>query len=118
MQYDFVRVGTPLEVPESRSTIPIRRQLIALCRERDVPSCTRSSWPDPDARLIWEWSPMRAPPVCCCWNGHRRHHGDVAEELDCSDIIGEIYPLPGDPVVEKFGYGAFHNTNLLRWGAR
>ena len=32
--------------------------------------------------------------------------------MDCSDIIDEIYPEPGDPIVDKFGYGAFHNTNL------
>jgi nicotinamidase-related amidase len=36
----------------------------------------------------------------------------VAGELDCSDIIAELYPKPGEPIVEKFGYGAFHDTNL------
>jgi len=53
-----------------------------------------------------------APPVCCCWKGFLRHYGDVGKELDCSDIIDELYPEPGDPIVDKFGYGAFHNTNL------
>src|SRR6266850_1651340 len=65
MQNDFVRVGAPLEVPESRSTIPVHQRLLAACRERGI-----------------------------------------------SDIIDEIYPEPGDPIVDKFGYGAFHNTNL------
>ena len=51
-------------------------------------------------------------PLCCCWKGHRRYYEDVKKELDCSDIIEEIYPESGDPVVDKFGYGAFHNTNL------
>jgi nicotinamidase-related amidase len=112
MQNDFVRVGAPLEVPQSRGTIPVHRQLIAFCREREVPILYTKFVAGPGRTLIWEWSPMLAPPVCCCWKGHRRYYGDVAEELDCSDIIGEIYPMPGDPVVEKFGYGAFHNTNL------
>jgi nicotinamidase-related amidase len=26
--------------------------------------------------------------------------------------VDELAPEPGDPIVEKFGYGAFHNTNL------
>jgi nicotinamidase-related amidase len=55
---------------------------------------------------------MLAPPTCCCWKGHRRYYEDVQKALDCSDLIEEIYPEPKDPVVEKFGYGAFHNTHL------
>ncbi len=50
--------------------------------------------------------------MCCCWKGFLRHYEDVGKELDCSDIIEELYPEPGDPIVDKFGYGAFHNTNL------
>ena len=50
--------------------------------------------------------------MCCCWKGFRRYYEDVGKERDCSDIIDEIYPEPGDPIVDKFGYGAFHNTNL------
>jgi nicotinamidase-related amidase len=53
-----------------------------------------------------------APPVCCCWKGHRRYYADVSRTVDCSDIIEEIYPASDDPVIEKFGYGAFHNTSL------
>jgi nicotinamidase-related amidase len=53
------------------------------------------------------------PPRCrCCWKGFRRCYKDVDKELDCADIIDEIYPEPSDPIVDKFGYGAFHNTNL------
>src|SRR5262249_47646383 len=53
-----------------------------------------------------------APPVCCCWKGFMRFYEDIGKERDCSDVIDEIYPEPGDPIVDKFGYGAFHNTNL------
>jgi hypothetical protein len=35
-----------------------------------------------------------------------------SRELDCTDILEEISPEPGDIVVEKFGYGAFHGTPL------
>jgi nicotinamidase-related amidase len=106
MQNDFVRVGAPLEVPESRPTIPAHQALLAACRERRIPVA------GPERTLVWEWSPVCAPPVCCCWKGFLRHYRDVDKELDCSDIIDELYPEPGDPIVDKFGYGAFHNTNL------
>ena len=112
MQNDFVRVGAPLEVAQSRDTIPVHRRLLEFCRARRVPVLYTKFIAGPRRTLIWEWSPVLAPPVCCCWKGHRRYYEDVDRELDCSDIIDEIYPVPDDPVIEKFGYGAFHNTNL------
>jgi nicotinamidase-related amidase len=112
MQNDFVRVGAPLEVPQSRDTIPVHRRLIEFCRARRVPVVYTKFVAGPRRTLIWEWSPVLAPPVRCCWKGHHRYYADVARELDCADIIDEIYPGQDDPVIEKFGYGAFHNTNL------
>jgi nicotinamidase-related amidase len=52
------------------------------------------------------------PPLLACQRGHQRHYADVDRSLDCTDVIDEIYPQPGDYVVDKYGYGAFHNTNL------
>src|SRR5437660_1042108 len=112
MQNDFVRVGAPLEVPESRPTIAVHQRLLAACRERGVPVIYTKFVAGPERTLVWEWSPVLAPPVCCCWKGFLRHYDDVGKELDCSDIVDEIYPEPGDPIIDKFGYGAFHNTNL------
>ena len=112
MQNDFVRVGAPLEVPQARETITIHQELIAFCREKGLPVIYTKFLAGPEPTLIWKWSPMLAPPVCCCWKGHSRRYEDAEKELDCSDIIEEIYPEPEDPIVEKFGYGAFHNTNL------
>jgi nicotinamidase-related amidase len=112
MQNDFVRVGAPLEVPQARDTIPTHRRLLEFCRARRVPVLYTKFVAGPRRTLIWEWSPVLAPPVCCCWKGHRRHYPDVGRDLDGSDIIDEIYPAPDEPVIEKFGYGAFHNTNL------
>jgi len=112
MQNDFVRVGAPLEVSESRPTIPVHQLLLAACREQSIPVIYTKFVAGPERTLVWEWSPVLAPPVCCCWKGVMRYYDDVGKELDCSDIIDEIYPEPGDPIVDKFGYGAFHNTNL------
>lgn len=112
MQNDFVRVGAPLEVPEARPTIAAHQALLAACRPRRIPVIYTKFLAGPEWTPIWEWSPQVYPPVCCCWKGFRRYYKDVDKELDCADIIDEIYPEPGDPIVDKFGYGAFHNTNL------
>ena len=112
MQNDFVRVGAPLEVPQARETIVAHQQLLTVCRELDIPVIYTKFVAGPRRTLMWEWSPELAPPVCSCWKGFRRYYPDVDMELDCAEIIDELRPEPGDPIVEKFGYGAFHNTNL------
>lgn len=112
MQNDFVRVGAPLEVPAARDTIAAHQDLIGLCRRLRVPVVYTRFVAGPEPTLIWNWSPMLAPPTCCCWPGHRRYYPDVKRELDCAEVIEELTPEPGEPVVDKYGYGAFHNTNL------
>jgi nicotinamidase-related amidase len=112
MQNDFLRVGAPLEVPEARATIPVHQSLLGACREMGIPVIYTKFVAGPEPILLWEWSPVCAPPVCSCWKGVERVYGDVTKALDCSDIIEELYPESGEPIVEKFGYGAFHDTNL------
>jgi nicotinamidase-related amidase len=112
MQNDFVRAGAPLEVPDARRTIPVHQELIAACRVLGVPVIYTKFLAGPERTLIWEWSPVLAPPVCCCWKGFQRHYDDIDATRDCADIIDELYPEPGDPIVDKFSYGAFHHTNL------
>src|SRR5437867_13184286 len=80
MQNDFVRVGAPLEVPQARDTIAVHRALIAFCRERAIPILYTKFVAGPERTLIWEWSPVLAPPVCC-WSGRRRRYQDDGEEL-------------------------------------
>jgi nicotinamidase-related amidase len=112
MQNDFVRVGAPLEVPTARETIPMHQQLLAACREMAIPIIYTRFIAGPKWTLVWEWSPMHAPPVCCCWPGFQRQYADTDQPLDCADIIDELAPRPGDQIVDKFGYDAFHHTNL------
>ena len=112
MQNDFVRVGAPLEVPEARATIPAHRRLIEGARRRGLPVIYTKFLSRPEYYLLWEWSPQCRPPTKCCWKGHRRFYEDADRELDCSDVVEEIYPEPGDTIVEKYGYGAFQETPL------
>jgi len=112
MQNDFVRAGAPLEVADARSTIRTHQNMIGAFRERGLPVFYTKFLSRQAYTLLWEWSPECHPETKCCWKGHRRYYPDVGKELECTDIIDEIYPLPGDTIIEKYGYGAFHDTAL------
>lgn len=112
MQNDFVREGAPMEVPEARETIAQHRQLIAFCRKAGIPIIYTHFLAGPKRTLLWEWSPEIEPPVMACRRGHKRSYTDADGMLDCTDVIDEIRPQPDDYMVHKYGYGAFHNTNL------
>lgn len=112
MQNDFVREGAPLEVPDARDTIAAQRRLIETFRAAGRPVVYTKFLATAEPSLLWTWSPECEPPTKCCWQGHRRAYGDSNGELDCADIIGEIYPETGDLIIEKYGYGAFHGTPL------
>lgn len=112
MQNDFVRKGAPLEVPDARTTIAVHRRLIEAARVRGMPVIYTKFLSHLEYYLLWEWSPQCRPPTKCCWKGHVRRYDDVGRELECSDVIDEIYPEAADPIIEKYGYGAFHDTSL------
>ena len=112
MQNDFVRAGAPLEVPDARATIPAHIGLLRAFRRAGLPVVYTKFLSRPEYYLLWEWSPQCRPPVRCCWKGHRRGYGDIRGERDCTEIIDELAPVPGDPVIEKHGYGSFHATDL------
>jgi nicotinamidase-related amidase len=112
MQNDFVRAGAPMEVPDARQTIPQHQQLIDFCRSAGIPIIYTRFLAGPKRTLMWEWSPQLEPPVLACQRGHQRYYADVDRTLDCADVIDEIYPQPGDYIIDKYGYGAFHSTNL------
>ncbi len=112
MQNDFVRVGAPLEVPDARDTIPANRRLVEAFRAAGRPVVFTKFIAGPERTLMWNWSPLIAPPTRSCWPDVRRSYGDAEGELDCTAVIEELAPLPGEPQVEKYGYNGFHRTNL------
>ena len=112
MQNDFVRVGAPAEVPDARDTIPANRRLVDAFRAAGRPVVFTKFIAGPQRTLMWNWSPVIAPPTCCCWPDFRRSYDDAEGELDCTAVVAELAPLPGEPQVEKYGYNAFHRTNL------
>jgi nicotinamidase-related amidase len=112
MQNDFVREGAPLEVPDARATIAAHQALIAAFRERARPAIYTKFLATPYPSLLWNWPPQCRPETKCCWKGHKRTYQDSSHALECRALTAEIYPQPGDPIVEKYGYGAFHGTAL------
>lgn len=112
LQNDFVREGAGMEVKSARDTIEVNKKLIAYARKNDVPVIYTKFLTGPNKTLIWNWSPQIAD-VNACRRHYKRYYPDVKKELDCTDIIDEIYPEEEDYIVEKYGYSAFNNTNLL-----
>jgi nicotinamidase-related amidase len=112
MQNDFVRVGAPQEVPDARTTLPLIGRLLEGFRASSAPVIYTKFISGPKETLMWRFSPECAPPVRSCWPGVTRTYGDADGELEGPDIVDEIYPRPEDPIVEKYGYDAFHHSNL------
>lgn len=112
MQNDFVREGAPMEVPDARKTIPQHQRLIEFCRTAGIPIIYTRFLAGPNRTLIYEWSPELEPPTLACQRGYKRYYADIDKTLECVDVIDEIYPQPSDYIIDKYGYGAFHNTAL------
>jgi nicotinamidase-related amidase len=112
MQNDFVRVGAPMEVPQARDTISQHQQLIKHFRQGRLPIVYTRFLAGPNHRLLWEFSPKLAPPILACHAGHRRFYADIHKTLECIEVIDELAPKTEDGVIDKLGYGAFHETKL------
>ena len=111
MQNDFVREGAPQEVPDARTTIPVIASLLDAFRQAGRPVVFTRFSAGPQRTLLWAWSPQCGPELRSCWPGVRRTYGDGAE-AEGHAVIGELEPREGEPVVDKYGYGSFHNTML------
>jgi nicotinamidase-related amidase len=111
MQNDFVREGAPQEVPDARATIPVIRSLLERFRAEGRPVVFTRFTAGPERTLLWTWSPECGPELRSCWPGVRRSYAD-GQELGGHDVVPELAPLEGEPVVDKYGYGSFHNTML------
>ena len=111
MQNDFVRPGAPMEVPDARETIPVIAALLEAFRGADRPVVFTRFSAGPQRTLLWTWSPQCGPELRACWPGVSRLYDD-GERLGGHDVVPELQPLEGEPVVDKYGYGSFHNTML------
>lgn len=96
MLEDFVRKGSPLEVPKTRAILPALRRRIAQARRRKelvVYVCDSHRKNDREfARMGWPPHAVAGTPGAA--------------------VVAPIAPRPGDVVVEKKTYSGFHGTSL------
>ena len=102
----------PRRCPTRRLTIPVIRTLIDRFHALGRPVIYTRFIGGQERTLMWAWSPELAPPLRSCRPGVTRSYGDVDGEREGVAVIDELTPAPGDVVVDKFGYGAFHRTLL------
>ena len=112
MQNDFVRVGAPLEVPDARKTVANIAGLATRFRAIGAPVIYTRFLARQEEDLLWLWSPQCTDETRCCWRGTSRRYEDASGELECTDIIAELAPIGDEPIIDKYGYGSFHATEL------
>jgi len=112
LQNDFVRVGAPQEVPAARATLGNVAALVGACRAKGRPVVYTRYTAGPSATHLGWFSPECGPKLQSCWPGVRRAYGDRDEMLEGHQVVDELAPLAGELVIDKFGYGSFHNTVL------
>jgi ureidoacrylate peracid hydrolase len=115
MQNDFVRVGAPMEVPAARASIPAIRKLATAFRAGAKPVIFTRYVADPFYRPLagkLGWIKLLDAPIHACVPGFLRSYGDKEGMLDAAEVIDELTPLPGETVVDKVYFSAFHGTDL------
>lgn len=112
LQNDFVRAGAPQEVSDARATLPVARSFLGACRTAGRPVIFTRYTAGPDATHLAWFSPECGPDQRSCWPGTMRRYDDHEAPVDGHEVVDEMMPLADELVVDKFGYGAFHNTVL------
>lgn len=117
MQNDFVRRGAPMHVPTAQQTVPVIARLIASFRDRGYPIVfTRYVACDAYRHMASRlpWLRLLEAPVHACTPGFLRAYEDVDRLCDSAAMIDEFKPLPGETVIDKVYFSAFHGTDLER----
>lgn len=102
MQNDFVREGAPMEVPAARAAMPAMRRLLAGCRGLGVPAVfTR--------HLLY--GTFDVSPLELAYQPRLREAG-LRAGSDGVEVVAELAPRPGEVVIDRHRYDAFHGTPL------
>ncbi|MCR4392450.1 MAG: cysteine hydrolase [Candidatus Acetothermia bacterium] len=104
MQNDFAHPDGALFVPEAPSTIPAIARLLERARAAEVRVVFTQDWHSPDDPEFAIWPPHA---VAGSWG---------------AEIVAELGPRPGEPVIKTPTYDSFYATPLdlvlRRWGVR
>ena len=102
MQRDFVLDGRPMEVPAARRAVPAIKEIVASARRCGVPVVYTQHL------LLDEFD---VSPLETAYNPTLRTRG-IRAGTDGVEIVDDLAPEPGEVVVQKHRYDAFHNTRL------
>lgn len=102
MQRDFVEEGRPMEVPGARSAIRGIQRITATARAHGAPIVYTQHV------LLDEFD---VSPLETAYNPRLLEIG-MREGSDGVEIIDQLAPQPGEIVIRKHRYDAFHNTRL------
>ena len=102
MQRDFVDEGAVMEVAMARRRIPAMRRVIELCRRAGIPVIyTQHVLSD-----HFDISPLET-----AYQPRLTAKG-MREGSAGAEIVVDLAPLPGEVIIKKHRYDAFHNTQL------
>ncbi|MFI0713326.1 isochorismatase family protein [Streptomyces inhibens] len=102
MQNDFVLEGHPMEVPMARRRIPRMQEVIDECRAAGIPVIYTE-------HILLDT--FNVSPLESTYNPTLLVAG-VRKGSFGSQVIDDLKPRPGETVVRKHRYDAFHNTQL------
>ncbi|WP_353987429.1 isochorismatase family cysteine hydrolase [Ruicaihuangia caeni] len=102
MQRDFVEEGRAMEVPAARGAIPGIRAVCDAARSAGAPVIYTQHV------LLDDFD---VSPLETAYNPKLRQLG-MREGTDGVEIVDELAPMPGEVVIAKHRYDAFHNTRL------
>lgn len=117
MQNDFVRHGSPLEVPDTRKILPRLTTILALFRNASLPVVHTRYIGTPDYAHLQEhlpWLRLLEPPINACKPGFKRYYADIGEVREAIAVIDELAPRENEIVIDKPYYSAFFRTGLLK----
>ncbi len=112
LQNDFVRVGAPQEVPDARASLGAVALLRDAVRLAQLPVIFTRYTAGPEVTHLAWFSPECAPPLRSCWPGVCRSYDDRPDPQFGHDVVDELTPHADEPIVDKYGYGSFHDTVL------
>lgn len=115
MQNDFVLEGAPMRVAQAAATVPVIAGLLAAFRARALPiAFTRYVATERYAHLAGRlpWLRLLRPPTQACVPGFERLYPGLEGPRDCAEMIDMLAPAPGEIVVDKPYFSAFHDTDL------
>lgn len=117
MQCGFLDPEASLYVPTSNEILPVIRQLVQFCREKDIPVIFTEFTADPAIPTLRKdpFGPEHLCPKPGAETGLGRPSKSCMEGEtgpECPDTVKELQPLPGEVVIKAHTLDKFYGTPL------